>query len=73
MSPLKQALKAAQQKRPSLAVARQTTEPIATHRHGLSFSRPGPTRPEAFWQLLRNGVDGGHRNARDRWDLDDLL
>ncbi|MCY7285254.1 MAG: hypothetical protein LH679_17865, partial [Cyanobacteria bacterium CAN_BIN43] len=41
-------------------------EPIAIIGIGCRF--PGANNPEAFWQLLRNGVDAITEVPSDRWD-----
>lgn len=43
-------------------------EPIAII--GLSCRYPGAKDPEAFWQLLRHGVDAIAQVPKDRWDID---
>ncbi|MEL7409488.1 MAG: type I polyketide synthase [Cyanobacteria bacterium J06558_2] len=43
-------------------------EPIAII--GLSCRFPGAETPEAFWQLLRNGVDAITEVPAARWDVD---
>ncbi len=43
-------------------------EPIAIIGIGCRF--PGAKDPEAFWQLLSNGVDVITEVPRDRWDVD---
>jgi acyl transferase domain-containing protein/NADPH:quinone reductase-like Zn-dependent oxidoreductase/acyl carrier protein len=45
-------------------------EPIAIV--GLSCRLPGAPDPEAFWRLLRDGVDAIREVPRDRWDVDAL-
>ena len=45
-------------------------EPIAIIGVGCRF--PGAEHPEAFWQLLRNGVDAVREVPPDRWDIDAL-
>ena len=42
-------------------------EPIAIIGMGCRF--PGAENKEAFWQLLRNGVDAITEVPRDRWDI----
>lgn len=44
-------------------------EPIAIIGVGCRF--PGAESPEAFWELLRNGVDAISEVPSDRWDVDD--
>ncbi|MBD3884960.1 thioester reductase domain-containing protein [Phormidium tenue FACHB-886] len=43
-------------------------EPIAIIGIGCRF--PGAKNPEAFWQLLRNGVDAITEVPKERWDVD---
>ena len=45
-------------------------EPIAIIGIGCRF--PGAKSPEAFWQLLRDGVDAITEVPADRWDIDAL-
>ena len=45
-----------------------TKEPIAII--GLSCRFPGAPNPDAFWELLRNGVDAISEVPSDRWDVD---
>ncbi|GET43761.1 polyketide synthase [Microseira wollei NIES-4236] len=45
------------------------TEPIAIIGMGCRFPG-GADNPEAFWQLLRNGVDAIAEVPSDRWNLD---
>lgn len=44
------------------------TEPIAIIGMGCRF--PGADSPEAFWHLLRDGVDAIREVPKDRWDVD---
>lgn len=66
MSPLKLAL-AAQQMRSKFGVI--NAEPIAIIGMGCRFPGQANT-PEAFWQLLRAGVDAVTEIPPDRWDMD---
>ncbi|MCB0208345.1 MAG: acyltransferase domain-containing protein [Anaerolineae bacterium] len=43
-------------------------EPIAIIGIGCRF--PGAKNPEAYWKLLRNGVDAIREVPKDRWDID---
>ncbi|MCB0082060.1 MAG: type I polyketide synthase, partial [Caldilineaceae bacterium] len=43
-------------------------EPIAIIGLGCRF--PGALDPEAFWQLLRDGVDATREIPKERWDID---
>ena len=45
-----------------------TNEPIAII--GLSCRFPQASNPQAFWELLRNGVDAITEVPPDRWDVD---
>lgn len=52
----------------SIRMNRETeTEPIAIVGIGCRF--PGAKDPEAFWQLLRDGVDAITETPADRWDI----
>ncbi|MCB0171117.1 MAG: acyltransferase domain-containing protein [Anaerolineae bacterium] len=70
LSPIKQALLEIRELRTKLNEAEQVkTEPIAVIGMGIRF--PGETNtPEAFWQLLRDGVDAIITTPLDRWDPD---
>lgn len=43
-------------------------EPIAIIGMGCRF--PGANNPQAFWELLRNGVDAISEVPKERWDVD---
>jgi amino acid adenylation domain-containing protein/thioester reductase-like protein len=47
-----------------------TREPIAIV--GLSCRFPGAPDPQAFWELLRNGVDAISEVPPDRWNVDEF-
>lgn len=46
-----------------------TREPIAVIGLGCRF--PGASGPEAYWELLRDGVDAVAEITSDRWDIDE--
>ena len=50
------------------ALQRAKTEPIAIIGLGCRF--PGADNPEAFWELLRNGVDAISEVPANRWDVE---
>ncbi|MBI1357401.1 MAG: alpha/beta fold hydrolase [Acidobacteria bacterium] len=50
------------------AVTKARTEPIAVIGMGCRF--PGADDPEAYWRLLRDGVDAIREVPADRWDLE---
>ena len=57
----------------SNAVSRPASdEPIAVIGLGCRFPG-GATSPEAFWQLLRSGVDAVGEVPRERWDIDQFF
>ncbi len=39
---------------------------------GIGCRFPGAKNPEAFWQLLRNGVDAISEMPKERWDIDEF-
>jgi acyl transferase domain-containing protein len=53
---------------PASGPALRAAEPIAIVGHGCRF--PGAASPEAFWTLLRDGVDAVTPAPPDRWDAD---
>jgi acyl transferase domain-containing protein/acyl carrier protein/NAD(P)-dependent dehydrogenase (short-subunit alcohol dehydrogenase family) len=48
-------------------LARADDEPVAIV--GLACRFPGASDPEAFWEMLRRGVDAVREVPGDRWDL----
>src|SRR5581483_1615559 len=70
LSPLKRAILELRELRARLAAAeRAGSEPIAITGLGLRFPG-GATSPEAFWELLRDGVDAIREIPSDRWDVE---
>ncbi len=71
LSPSQRALLAIRELRARLeAVERERTEPIAIIGMGCRFPAGGHG-PEAFWRLLKNGVDAIREVPPDRWDLEE--
>ncbi|GAB1543988.1 hypothetical protein NUACC21_66640 [Scytonema sp. NUACC21] len=69
LSPTKRALLALKEMQAKLEANEQAkTEPIAIIGMGCRF--PGANDPEAYWQMLRNGVDAMTEVPSDRWDID---
>ncbi|MEP6491995.1 MAG: beta-ketoacyl synthase N-terminal-like domain-containing protein [bacterium] len=70
LSPIKRAL--IEQRRLKARIEeleRARSEPIAVIGVGCRF--PGASGPEAFWELLRKGVDAISDMPSDRWDVED--
>lgn len=69
LSPLQRAVIALKEMRAKLdAVEHAQTEPIAII--GMSCRFPQADTPEAFWQLLRDGVDAVTEIPKERWDIE---
>jgi acyl transferase domain-containing protein len=69
-SPIKQALRAIESLQAQLdALKYAQQEPIAIIGTGCRFPG-GAENPEAFWRLLRDGVDAITEVPTDRWDLE---
>jgi polyketide synthase 12/myxalamid-type polyketide synthase MxaB/epothilone polyketide synthase D len=70
LSPLKRALLEIKEMQARLdAVERAQTEPIAIIGVGCRFPR-GADNLQAFWQMLRDGVDGISEVPPSRWNID---
>ncbi|MEM9271362.1 MAG: SDR family NAD(P)-dependent oxidoreductase [Cyanobacteria bacterium P01_F01_bin.143] len=71
ISPVKRALLAVENMKSKLeAIEYAQTEPIAIV--GMSCRFPGNSdSPEAFWELLRSGVDAIEEIPAQRWNIDD--
>jgi amino acid adenylation domain-containing protein len=54
--------------KPAITKPTYTKEPIAII--GLSCRFPQAPNPQAFWKLLRNGIDAVTEVPSDRWDVD---
>ncbi len=73
LSPLKQALVQLREMRARLeTIEAARSEPVAIVGVGLRLPG-GADTPEAFWQLLRDGVDTISEVPGDRWDVDALF
>jgi acyl transferase domain-containing protein/NAD(P)-dependent dehydrogenase (short-subunit alcohol dehydrogenase family) len=68
VSPVKLALLAQQARAESEAILR--ADPIAIVGMGCRF--PGAENPDAFWRLLRDGVDAVSEVPADRWNAEDF-
>ncbi|MDF5712712.1 MAG: aminotransferase class III-fold pyridoxal phosphate-dependent enzyme [Rhizonema sp. NSF051] len=72
ISPIKRALLAVEDMQAKLeAVEKAKKEPIAILGMGCRFPG-GANNPEAFWQLLRDGVDAVTEVPPNRWDINAL-
>jgi acyl transferase domain-containing protein len=70
VSPIKRALKALDDMQAKLdAIEYARREPIAIIGMGCRFPG-GADNPEAFWRLLRDGVDAIREVPQERWDLE---
>src|SRR5262245_44637035 len=69
LSPLKRAFLAMEEMQQKLdAMELSKREPIAIVGIGCRF--PSASGTEAFWQLLRGGVDAVREVPAERWDID---
>ena len=70
LSPLRRAFVALEEMQAKLTrVEGARTEPLAVIGIGCRFPA-GANDPEAFWRLLRDGVDAISEVPRERWDVD---
>ena len=74
LSPEKRALleKRLRQAAPAASPDRAAHEPLAIVGVGCRFPG-GANSPEAFWDLIINGVDAITETPRDRWDVDEYF
>ncbi len=71
LSPVKRAIVEIRELRAKLAALENAaSEPIAIVGVGCRF--PGADGPDAYWRLLRDGVDAIGKVPADRWDADAL-
>lgn len=70
MTVIQKGEKQGQKKRETIGQTGVKMEPIAIIGVGCRF--PGAKNPEAFWQLLCNGVDAITEVPADRWDVNAL-
>nr|VFJ43000.1 MAG: Acyl transferase domain-containing protein [Candidatus Kentron sp. DK] len=71
LTPLQRAVVALKRKQAELdAIRSAQTEPVAIIGMGCRF--PGADNPEAYWRLLRDGVDAVTEVPPDRWNIDDF-
>nr|VFK62587.1 MAG: Ketoacyl-synthetase C-terminal extension [Candidatus Kentron sp. TUN] len=69
LSPLQRAVVALKKKQLELdAIRSARTEPIAIIGMGCRF--PEANNPDAYWQLLHDGIDTITEVPRERWDID---
>lgn len=69
LSPVKRAILEIRELKAKIErIEHDAAEPIAVVGIGCRF--PGSDGPEAYWQLLRNGVDAIGEVPKERWDVD---